>query len=207
MRCLPGKSMPCFPYVLISIAAGRRTPGSPSWVNRARVLQAICFRLSGHAGAFTAGQLLGMASAAYSACWVLGPAMPSAGRPLLSWKAFRAAAVRSGFGAAFRSVARTDLPTKCGTGLPCAVAAGRRTSLSATGRTLRSVFRTDRLPVPIPTENVGSRNERNGSTWERGEFPMRFFMMRRAGGTSSALAPGKTDRESSRINPLEILYL
>ena len=105
------------------------------------------------------------------------------------------------------SVARTDLPTKCGTGLPCAVAAGRRTSLSATGRTLRSVFRTDCLPVPIPTENVGSRNERNGSTWERGEFPMRFFMMRRAGGTSSALAPEKTGRESSRINPLEILYL
>ena len=69
------------------------------------------------------------------------------------------------------------------------------------------VFRTDCLPVPIPTENVGSRNERNGSTWERGEFPMRFFMMRRAGGTSSALAPEKTGRESSRINPLEILYL
>lgn len=36
---------------------------------------------------------------------------------------------------------------------------------------------------------------------------MRFFMMRRAGVLSSALAPGKTDRESSRINPLEILYL
>lgn len=36
---------------------------------------------------------------------------------------------------------------------------------------------------------------------------MRFFMMRRAGGTSSALAPEKTGRESSRINPLEILYL